>query len=353
MIAPANSHAKLVVLGMHSSNRIPSLDGFRAFAIAMVTIAHMFTRVRFLGSPGVDLFFVISGFLITHLLIKEQQRNGKISFSGFYLRRARRILPAYISFLCIAALLASWHLLVADRTTLIEAVTYTYSLVPHHASNGIGQVWSLCVEEHFYLLWPLCLALLGFRRSRYALVAVVLLSIPLRFFFLHHPVLDMDYSTPTRLDVIAVGCMAAYAWNSPRFWPLIQGTSRYRVLVTATGLWLLSHFVLSNSGKYSLCISHWFEAACFVLVMFHCILRPPAVLNCRPVVYLGLLSYSIYLGQFLLNVKQIHGHAIIALTAIFFYGLLSFNLIEAPVLNYFRERSSLRPRPIEQPALPS
>lgn len=334
----AQKRSKIWQPTMPHSNRIASLDGFRALAIAMVTLAHLYPKADALGAPGVDVFFVISGFLITHLLIREREANGSFSIKNFYIRRARRIFPAYALFLLVATALISLKLMDANRAQLLEAATYTYSVVPHTAKSAIGQVWSLCVEEHFYLLWPLTLLLLGFARSRYALIAVIIVTVPLRF-LLRNTTLDIGYSTPTRLDVIAVGCLAAYAWNSQRLRHLVKRTMSYRVLWSAIGLWLLSHFVLSHSGKFALCVASAFEAVCIAVIMFHCIQRKTTLLNWKPIVFVGVLSYSIYLAQTLLFVKGIHGNLLLQLLAISCYALFSYYLVEAPVLNYFKDKN--------------
>jgi peptidoglycan/LPS O-acetylase OafA/YrhL len=97
------------------------------------------------GGHGVDVFFVISGFLITHLLLQERKRSGTVTLLRFYRRRAERILPAYCFFLLVVVALLYAGVATVDRHGFIEAITYTYNLFPHSPKHALGLVWSLCV----------------------------------------------------------------------------------------------------------------------------------------------------------------------------------------------------------------
>ncbi|MBV8072845.1 MAG: acyltransferase, partial [Acidobacteriaceae bacterium] len=150
---------------------IPTLDGWRAVAIGMV-IAYHASMVPFgtveayrsswayllrFGHIGVALFFGISGFLITTLLLREEARNGRISLSKFYIRRCFRILPAYYALLGSITILG----LITSRAELMSSLCFVRNYIHEGAGGGsyvTGHLWSLAVEEHFYLLWPGLLA---------------------------------------------------------------------------------------------------------------------------------------------------------------------------------------------------
>ena len=138
----------------------PSLDGLRAFSIVLVLIAHVSLQypwlrrfVEHVGNYGVRIFFVISGFLITGLLLKELTKTGRISLKSFYIRRTLRIFPAFYVYVLTVVILAWAGILILLPGDLLHAVTYTmnYHMV---RSWWLNHMWSLSVEEQFYLLWP-------------------------------------------------------------------------------------------------------------------------------------------------------------------------------------------------------
>ncbi len=171
-----------------SESYFPALDGVRAFCVLLVIGNHMHEKLPpvVAGALGVDVFFVLSGFLITTLLLREKERYGSVSLKGFYARRAFRILPVYFVVLLLyfpiiwlTRDLARWHELKAGLPYL---VTFTQEFRPATAGNVYGQTWSLGYEEKFYLIWPLLVLLLyPFRGRRIfilLLIGVALLFLP-------------------------------------------------------------------------------------------------------------------------------------------------------------------------------
>ncbi|WP_127110311.1 acyltransferase family protein [Pararhodobacter zhoushanensis] len=162
-LTAASAHA-----AYRARNRFGALDGLRFLAILGVLVLHsplsdrlgevsrLFTR----GFLGVDLFFVISGYLITTLLLREQVREGRISLHGFYWRRALRILPLY---LLVITTIGAYYVLVKQEPGASAAWPYYYVFLANFLTDHIpllGPTWSLSVEEQYYLLWPLLLVLL-------------------------------------------------------------------------------------------------------------------------------------------------------------------------------------------------
>jgi peptidoglycan/LPS O-acetylase OafA/YrhL len=300
-----------------TSGRVPGLDGLRGLSILLVSLAHFVpgpanpfpSRWRVasqLGAPGVDIFFVISGFLITLLLLRERERAGHISLRAFYIRRALRILPAYVAYLGVVAAVQMAGLGPMDGRSWLAVLTYTVNFLPVPNPYWlIGQMWSLSVEEHFYLAWPVTLVLLGKRKSvMILLVGVVVASIS-RFIVWRYcrEYIDKDFFTLTRIDTIGVGCLLAILSWDPRSWPLarsLRGRTTAAVLVAAL-LFILSVAVLSRSGKYALLLKGPIEAALIAFVIFACASAPDSLigrlLDWRPLVLLGVLSYSLYLWQ--------------------------------------------------------
>ena len=146
---------------------IPALHGIRALSAMAIVVYHLGYEWAN-GDYGVIWFFVLSGFLITHLLLKEQAKTGSISIKGFYIRRSLRILPAFYGY-CALYILASIAIGRALQwPPIIASALYVnnYYAALHGRTNTMGHLWSLAVEEQFYLLWPLALTAFGANRRR-------------------------------------------------------------------------------------------------------------------------------------------------------------------------------------------
>ncbi len=152
-------------------SRLPSLDGLRAVSIALVLLGHLEGTKGFpswldshvdLGNLGVRVFFVISGFLITTLLVREWSDTGRISLTNFYLRRLFRIFPACYLFLSVMAIISATGYIELRPHDLLCGFTYTMN---NHVDRSwyVGHLWSLSVEEQFYILWPVVLYFTGIR----------------------------------------------------------------------------------------------------------------------------------------------------------------------------------------------
>ncbi len=242
---------------------VPAFDGLRALAILPVIMLHVsvlslqpgwlrqqLTR----GWYGVDLFFVLSGFLITWLLIEEIEATGTIVLQRFYFRRFLRLAPAYASMLL--ALFAATAIL--DRNGLnkmtqvapaLLTYTYNYQLAlegPH--VDQIVIVWSLCVEEHFYLVWPWILRRLGIHRGFYFSAAAVLVLALYRtalyawmnWGHFASPSaasrIRIYFSTDTRIDVIMVGCLIALSLRQVRTRRLWEKAQQWRFFPYAAAI---------------------------------------------------------------------------------------------------------------------
>lgn len=172
------------------SGRLSGLDGLRAIAVIAVVLYHFFPDALPGGFIGVDVFFVISGFLITGLLVSERARTGRVSLRRFWQRRARRLVPPLVPLIlvsCTAAWLIGGDVLVGLGGQLLGAVTFGYNWISiagdasYFAADQpelFRNLWSLAVEEQFYVIWPLLLlALLLIRNARLRLALVALLAI--------------------------------------------------------------------------------------------------------------------------------------------------------------------------------
>jgi peptidoglycan/LPS O-acetylase OafA/YrhL len=157
---------------------LPALDGVRALAIGLVLLAHAFGGVVRGGVIGVDLFFVLSGFLITGILVDEVQRTGSLNLRAFYARRALRLFPALAALLLLVAVLP-WPFPPDETATKWVAIAATAGYVANYVGDDLANLshaWSLAVEEQFYLLWPLTLLWLLRRTSPAVRVAAMIVG---------------------------------------------------------------------------------------------------------------------------------------------------------------------------------
>jgi peptidoglycan/LPS O-acetylase OafA/YrhL len=283
---------------MSELRRIPSLDGLRAISIALVFLGHASLTVNFpsfllpfseYSLFGVRVFFVISGFLITLLLVKEREKTGKIALSQFYIRRAYRIFPA--AFLVVAILsIAYWH--TTSRLVIFGAFFYFMDFV--HSTDGrvLGHMWSLAVEEQFYLLWP-ALFLFGYKYRSQILFFAVIAAPLFRFYAASHGhEFAVIKAFPCVQDALATGCLLAIhreriekfaRWIDWTILPIAIATLTLATLHYPKYVEELLITTLINFG-IALCVDH-------------CVRHRYWLLNCRPVVWVGVMSYSLYLCQ--------------------------------------------------------
>ena len=327
---------------MNNEKRIHSIDGLRAFAIALVLLQHLYSsktipalnylwRFELLGDIGVRVFFVISGFLITTLLHREHARTGGMDIRAFYLRRALRILPAYYFLLFVVAAGVALDL---QPFSLRELLGPAFFLTNYIGSPwALGHTWSLAVEEQFYLLWPILLVTLGWKRAPW----IVLL------FCVVAPVLRGLIGGSTQIlwsrfevagDAIGWGCLYAIVLQRRNLPALSTGRSAIGAAAAAVTLLGMSMFsgwpLFWNIGGTVL-------ANLTVVVLMHCALNAEGTivfwcLNNRPTRLVGVLSYSLYLWQQVFIYGGFKLDAPENLIAIGIAAVLSFQLIEKPFL---------------------
>lgn len=294
------------------NGRIPSLDGIRALSIGLVLLAHAGLGHVIPGGFGVTVFFFLSGYLITYLLRQEHQARGSVNLKSFYLRRIFRLLPALYFVLTLNAALGLLGVLPHNMSTGVVAAQYlhlTNYVHIYHGTNGMvpatGVLWSLAVEEHFYLLYPLLLIValrMTHTKPVVVLSSICLLVLVWRLSLVGLAMVPDSYTymaTDARIDSILFGCILGLIHSSPTT----------RVFEKLSDVHLKSLFLFA---VLVLCCTFLYREAFFretwrysvqglaLMPMFHCAIKFSQwplffVLNTPIFRWLGDISYSLYL----------------------------------------------------------
>src|SRR5215475_2465402 len=306
----------------------PALDGLRAFAVASVLLFHAGVPGLDGGFLGVDAFFVLSGFLITSLLLAEHVKSGRIKLSRFWARRARRLLPALLAMLIATAVVGHYLLDSSDLSLLRSDGLATLFYVANWRMiwRGTGYVaatatpsplqhtWSLGIEEQFYLIWPLIvaglLAWLAARRTRWVLLAFCVVGTVVSALLaaaLYRPdsIGRSYFGTDTRAEALLIGAALAAILTPTTTDPpgKHRGKSRHIVLgslavvgvATTVWMWHYAHDVdgwMYHGGLAAIALAT-------ALIIAHAVVNPRSptalVLALPPLVWLGRISYGVYL----------------------------------------------------------
>lgn len=290
---------------------IPSLDGLRAVSILIVFLSHA-AIPDLPGGFGVTVFFFLSGYLITTLLRREFAADGTIDLGRFYWRRAWRILPPMYAALALGVAASLLDFTLGDIS--IEAVTLqslhltNYVQLSQYAGEipiGTGIMWSLAIEEHFYLIFPICLLFLmrrfPGRRQALVLLAACLAVLVWRFVLVSvfDASIDRTYlATDTRIDAILFGCVLGVYRN-----PMLDDCPRPRPNVALVGtlaaLACIGLSMIYRQDVYRETLRYTVQSAALTPIFYFAIQRPSlwlfSFLNIGWVRFIGVLSYSFYL----------------------------------------------------------
>jgi peptidoglycan/LPS O-acetylase OafA/YrhL len=339
----------------HGDGRyIPMLDGWRAVAILLVLLFHGMYNSELAGHPwlnglafvagrtgalGVLVFFCISGYLITQRLLVESRALGMFSIRSFYIKRAFRILPPLAVYLSVLVALRFGGIIAlrsGDWSALVFLSNY------FNVSWYTSHFWSLSVEEHFYLFWPICAAALGWRRAMWVGVALICVVAVWRPWGLQHVILQANTlrHTDMRIDYIMMGAVVALATE---FYP---GTiTILKWLGRSSGLAILLLLLLASTRSMSLDM-RTVQAVLLTLIVCASTVAdaplPRLMLTNRPVLFLGKVSYSLYVWQqlFLGKTGSAFWDSPYMLPAKYAAALLtawaSYRFVEKPFIRYGR-----------------
>lgn len=357
------------------------LDGLRGVAILMVLAFHLGLLPG--GFLGVDIFFVLSGFLITSLLLEEWQSNGSIHLKQFYLRRALRLLPAFTLLLLLCGLSIPWLPSVQEKWARFREIAVAacylsnWSTLHQTCMPTLDHTWSLAMEEQFYLLWPVLLyAMLRLKFPRRLVLLLVccgigasaLLRVGLYHWYQNHGVdrgvviTRLYRGLDTRADALLAGCLIGLlaAWDLlPKSRRFMRWTGAASLISLVYLSYLASHWFLDHTNYYH---GHFTAVALMTALVLARLLAAPArfasrILEFAPLVGTGRISYALYLFHMPIirllmpgcthlarAVGPFWGRAVLILLAVslsFLTALLSFYLVERPCLR-LKERLKRR-----------
>lgn len=335
---------------------IPGLNGIRAFAVMIVLAAHLKVSSLIPGGFGVTLFFFISGFLITRLLIAERRSKGRIGLRQFYIRRFIRLYPALIFMLGVSTAVFWLSGLAGPSWLEMFAGVFYFSNIFQLLAD-MGQVepvmawrplWSLAVEEHFYLFFPAFMVILGAFRKRFVWgMLILLILVPLwRTTIAYNDWFEAEtytyMMTDTRIDSILWGCLLSTLLDRQSWHAVLKRLIGWVPVLTALGALLFTFLFRDEMFRMTFRFSLQ-GAALFVLILnlyFFERLSPIfKILELKFLSYLGILSYGLYLWHFpildwLLKITD-SGVLSYGLTPIlsFIFAHVSYRFVETPFIS--------------------
>lgn len=343
----------------------PDIDGLRALSIIGVVLFH--ARLGFAGGyVGVDVFFVISGFLITRLILKEMD-GGTFSLCTFWARRVRRIMPAFVAMIAAVLVLGYWLMLPADLVDLAKAAMAQVAMMANvnvwldveggyfagaAALRPLLHMWSLAVEEQFYVLFPLFLLLCRRLRRRVLVGALLLLmgaSFVLSVYGAYRHPSAAFYLLPSRAwELLAGSILAVVGVGIPRS---RTGFLEEAGAVVGLGSILVGMFGFDHQTRFPgwIAVVPVFGAVLIVMANVNRTTYVGRLLSLQPVVFIGLISYSLYVwhwpvfafARYVADGPITPTIALTAMASAFLLAILSWHLVEEPIRRN-RELWSLR-----------
>lgn len=359
------------------------LDVVRFIAAMMVLIAHSYDHwtevpgiARLLshadGSPtwwaakvkgvvgslnaGVDLFFLLSGFLITYLLLAEREKYGRIDIKSFYMRRVLRIWPLYYICVGLAPVLTYYYQEPAPDLLKHALFLGNFNIMHHGwSSTAVNHLWSICIEEHFYLVWPLMVALVPARRLPEVFSVVILGSFLTRFYYFYfvpYSWMSLYLNTFCRWDTLAIGSLFAYAYYYRLLAPRVPRSIRVMVYLAAALLFVNDTYgnwdtiFLAAAKKYVYLVA-------IAFALGNMLFNPDAMLKWRRQTifhYFGKISYGIYMyhGFIILLINKqfpwFHDRFFLGWVMVFtlIVSAVSYELIEKPLLRLKKSFDAFR-----------
>ncbi len=341
-------------------SRIPGLDFLRAISVLMVLIDHsgmtwLGPIALFNGGIGVEIFFVLSGFLITWMLLNELDKHQDINLLAFYRRRAARLLPAFYAYVLLGITYLTLRQLPVHWEAVVAACLYVlnyYQGLTGAATHFLSHCWSLAVEEQFYLLWPFALLALFRHRIRMVpfmctVIVAVCLCRPVLMWVFDVPDAYLYRALETRADHLAVGCVLAMLLRQQFWLDLSARLAQKKWLLPTIVALLLASSTLQQLVAYKYSLGYALEPLLIGCMIPLVILRSSEntwfakIANFRTMVTIGQISYGMYLVHPLLMypirmaVERATGISVlgvgVSIVAVIVFAYVSFTWFETPV----------------------
>lgn len=359
---------------------LPCIDGVRAFSVIAVIMFH--GGIPFLrgGFIGVDIFFVISGFLITSLLIKEKQKTGGINIVNFFTRRVLRLIPALIALLLIFNIFSIFAMekdiavnnFVDSFIVLFYSADWTRAMGLQRP-DWLGHAWSLSIEEQFYIIWPFIFLVLLKILKDYHFIALVVLIMALAstacrvIFMMYGFNYDRIYNgLDSRADALLIGCLCSFILSSKWYHWILAKSLVIHVLFYISLMIIIALAILSRwTSPKMFCLGYLTIAICAAVIIIKLTTTAgnsfiEKVLTQHFIVWIGKISYGLYLWHYpIFNIMRYYEYTKITTfvygTAItFIFSALSYYFIERPFLMLKGKTSFITPEPIDgQPDSPT
>lgn len=335
-----------------------SLDGVRAVAALLIMFVHFFQRANVestdiylflkrccdIGLVGVDLFFVLSGFLITRIILKNKSQEG--FFKSFYWRRSLRIFPLYYLYLLIAFFISPFifNEQIPDFSNQLPLYLYLqnfYSLFDYHLSDSTNHFWSLAVEEHFYLFWPFVVYYLPHKNIKSFIFLCILSTIIVRFFMIQSDIPTYSF-TFARLDGLSLGALVAVF----EFEKKLDSKLNMKIILS---LLFLSGLAVFMWGFFDGNLNHVVHLVkptllglIFALIIALLVIREYEnkknfILDYKIMTFIGGISYGLYVYHPLcfkfvnnvLGIRELFSNFVLSFALSFLVAFLSFRYFES------------------------
>lgn len=342
-------------------NHIPALDGLRAISILLVVISHAWLGHIVPGGLGVTIFFFISGFIITTLMMNEYHLTGDVSIFAFYLRRFFRIVPALLCYIVFSVFfmiaINKWTQISELWAALFYYANYYaifFGFSGGHFASPLTITWSLSVEEHYYFFFPCLFVLFFSRRKELVLFLVSLLVMILlwRVYLVYHVGVeslahDRIYKgTDTRFDSILYGALLAIVVRYGNVYSILSNKFFF-----FSGLLVLLITLVVRDNDFRESIRYSLQGMAITMMFVHLIFSDAkylSFLKSKIFIFIGKISYSLYLYHWLvfglvsyyMAEQPLVLKIFVMITLSVVLAILSYRFIERPVLDYYKNKTN-------------
>ncbi len=337
-------------------NYIKGFDALRAFSIILVLLSHLglrsflpendYSQTRLWnvisGGTGVAIFFTLSGFLITMILIRERNKNGKINLKNFYIRRFLRLLPPLLIFYTLVVILMLSGSIKSNQVGLIYSFFYIYNYIPTvYYSAELGHTWSLALEEQFYFIWPILLSIFKKIKGISIIIFITIGSCIAGYYIFPSMGITSSYRTSTwfipAVAPIMIGSFAALLEAHYREEWKKRFIGNKRILFLAVILFLYPLYSLDATLIFGTILRAISISVILIWIMHNQETKFVRALEFKPLQYLGKISYGVYVFQGLFLTTGPTGkmeiqHFPLNILLTLLIAIASFELVEKPVI---------------------